>query len=151
MTAKLDPFDATKEHLETYFDRFETFATHYRWDEGEQLFFMKNSLGKTVGIVLWDSGPQMTTEGLMKLLKSQFGTESQAERFKLEMRNRRQMKGESMHDLFIDMKRQVTLAFTDLTGKAVDSVAIEAFANALADEQIRSLYDGQTQDHGRRC
>ena len=62
MTAKLDPLDATKEHLEIYFNRFETFTTHYRWDEGERLFVMKNSLGQTVVTVLWDSGTQTTTD-----------------------------------------------------------------------------------------
>ena len=66
-----------------------------------------------------------------------FGTKNPTERYKLEMRNRRKMKGESMHDLFIDMKRLVTLAFPDLTEKAVDSVGVEAFAHALADEQMR--------------
>ena len=42
-----------------------------------------------------------------------------------------------MQDLFIDMKRLVTLAFLALKGKAVDSVGVEAFATTLADEQMR--------------
>ena len=90
--SKLKPFSQNNEYLETYFNRFESFEIHYKWDAVHRLFYMKNSLGKDVGTVLWKSGTQYTVMRLMTLLCNRFCTKSQAERLKLKLNTRRREK-----------------------------------------------------------
>ena len=72
LPSKLIPFDSNQVHLETCFERLENFTIHYKWNEENRLFYMKNSLGKDIGTVLWDNGPTTTNE-LIALLRSRFG------------------------------------------------------------------------------
>ena len=121
LTAKLHPYDGTSEPLETFLARFENFSSHYRWEEDERLFHLRNSLANTVGNVLWDSGSPTSSSDLITLLRSRYGTEHQADRFRMELKTRRRTKGEKLQSLFLDIKRLMALAYPGQTGSIIET------------------------------
>ena len=59
-------------------------ARYLDWTDEDQYYHLCASLEGAVGQVLWDAGPQATTDSIIRLLQTRFGTELQAERFKAE-------------------------------------------------------------------
>ena len=98
-STKLQPYDGVSKPQETFLARFENFSSHYRWEEEERLFQLRNSLAKTVGNVLWDSGSPSSSVELISLLRSRYGSENQADRFRMELKRRRRQTGESLQSL----------------------------------------------------
>ena len=89
------------------------------------------------GQVLWDAGPQATTTSIVGLLRTRFGNELQAERFKAELRARRHKPGEPLQQLYLDISRLVTLACPSSESALVNHVAKEAFVMALDDARLQ--------------
>jgi len=82
--------------------------------------------------VLWDAGPQATTASIIRLLRTRFGNELQAERFKAELRARWRKPGEPLQQLYLDISRVVALAYLLSESALVNHVAKEAFVMALS-------------------
>ena len=61
--------------FETFMAHFRNCADHNRWNQTEQLSWLKNSLIKNAGQVLWDSSPEATDTlpKLIELLTNRFG------------------------------------------------------------------------------
>ena len=135
--AKLNPYDGISEPLETFLVRFEKFSVHFKWSDEERLFHLSNSLGKTVGNVLWDSGTAKTAEDLIKLLKGRYGTENQSERFRMELKYRRRKKGETLQEVFYDVKRLMALAFPRESGPMAEAMAIDYFVETFGDRSLK--------------
>ena len=54
-------------------------ATYLRWDDEDKYYHLCASLEGAAGQVLWDAGPQVTNDSIIRLLQMRFGTELQAE------------------------------------------------------------------------
>jgi hypothetical protein len=80
--------------LETFLAKFENMSTYLNWSEKDRLFHLKASLDGPAGQVLWDMGSQSSVDDVIRLLRSRFGTDNQAERFRAELRARRRRKGD---------------------------------------------------------
>ena len=76
----------TSEAFETFIVTFENFPSHFQWSEADRLFNLRNSLAKSVGNVLWDSGCPSSSSELLQLLSSRYGTEHQSDRFRMELK-----------------------------------------------------------------
>jgi len=135
--ARLKPFDGTSEPLDTFLARFENFSSYYEWEEKERLFHLQNGLVGSVGNVLWDSGSPRRSADLIGLLRSRFGTDNQAERFRMELKTRRRKKGETLQAVYHDIKRLLALALPGESGTAVETLGIDAFVEAFADRELR--------------
>ena len=109
--ARLHSYDRVSEPLETFLAHFDNFASHFRWEEDERLFNLRNSLKKSVGNVLWDSGSPTSSGELIALLCSRYETENQADRFRMELKARRRGKGEPLQAMFQDIKCLMALTF----------------------------------------
>jgi len=96
-----------------------------------------NSLGNDVGTVLWDGGEQETSADLIKLLKSRHGSDNQCERFRMELKALHRKPGESLQSVYQEVKRLTALAHSKATGKVVETIAIDAFVDALQDRDLR--------------
>jgi len=82
---------------------------------------------------LWDAGTQATVADVIGLLRTRFGNELQAERFKAEIKVRRRRTGESLQQLYQDISKLVALAYPKEEPALVNHVAKEAFVIALSD------------------
>jgi hypothetical protein len=79
----------------------------------------------------------MTTSSLIDLLRTRFGNENQAERYRAELRSRRRRSGESLQFLYQDVCRVMSLAYPGPHSDLADIVGRDAFLDALNDHNIR--------------
>jgi len=91
--------------------------------------------------VLWDAGSLSTTDEVIQLLKNRFGTQNQRERYRAELKAFRRQRGASLQSVYNEVRRLMALAFTDEKGPMWETMARNAFLEALDDPavQIRIL------------
>jgi len=133
---KLAPYNGTGS-LETFLAKFHNIARYLEWTEADKFFHLCASLEGSAGQVLWDAGPQATTESVIRLLQTRFGNELQAERFKAELRARRRKPGEPLQQLYQEICRLVALAYPSSEVTLVHHVAKEAFITALDSRNLQ--------------
>jgi len=93
-------FDGVKS-FETFWAQFRNCAEHNRWTRKEELVYLRNALDKEAANVLWDYGKEVT-ESLTELtetLKKRFGGKAFADKHRIEIRNRRRRKDETLQSL----------------------------------------------------
>ena len=81
----------------TFMAQFENSEIN-RWEEHEKLLMLRSSLTGNAAAVLWDLGAdkRCTYKELVDLLKARYGSEGQAESFRMQLRTRKQRKGETL-------------------------------------------------------
>jgi len=123
--------------LETFLAKFENMSRYLGWGESDRFYHLCASLEGTAGQVLWDAGSQADKKSVVDLLRTRFGTELQAERFKAELRARRRKPGESLQRVYQDVCRLVALAYPSDGPALTTHVAREAFVAALGDPALQ--------------
>ena len=123
--------------LETFLAKFENISAYMQWTARDRLFHIRACLEGAAGQILWDAGPQTTTESIVRLLRARFGNENQAERFRAEVRNRRRQKGESLQSLYNDLCRLLALAYPGPANPTSTIVGRDAFLDALNNQSLR--------------
>jgi len=123
--------------FETFWAQFTNCAEHNKWTKAEKLVYLRSSLDKDVANVLWDYDKDVTNSlsGLTKILESRYGSKSFANKHRIELRNRRRRKGESISNLHVDI-RLVALAFPKVERKVRESIACDHFLDALDDPEL---------------
>jgi len=106
---KLPAYDG-KGSLETFLEKFGLMAQYLDWKEGDMFHHLCASLDGNAGQVLWGLNPGANTATVIGLLRTRFGHEMQAERFRAELRARRLRPGESLQSLYLDISRMASLA-----------------------------------------
>ena len=99
---------------------------------------MKNSLTGDAANVLWDYGKEVTgsLSALTETLKNRFGGTSFQEKYRIELKNRRRRKDESLKTLHIDIRRLSALAYPETDHKTREVLSCEHFLDALADKDF---------------
>jgi len=118
--------------LETFLAKFSRLAEYMRWDDTDCYYHLCASLDGIAGQEP-QQGPQPTVADVIALLRTRFGNELQAERFKAEIKVRRRRPGESLQQLYQDIIKLVALAYPNEEPALVNHVAKEAFVIALSD------------------
>src|SRR5208282_1100780 len=119
--------------FETFMAHFRNCATHNRWNQTEQLSWLKNSLIKNAGQVLWDSSPE-TTDTLSKLIEmltNRFGSSKQTDKHRMELRYRKRRPNESLSDLHQDVSRLMALAHPQLPSASRETIACDYYIDNL--------------------
>ena len=134
---KPDRYDG-KVPLESFLTQFEYCAAYNGWDIVDRLAYLRTCLSGAAAEVLWTTGPESTAtyDKLLALLRDRFGNEGQAQKFRAELRSRRQQSGESLRSLFHDIRRLTALAFPGPTNATTEVVACEAFLEALSNRRL---------------
>ena len=96
--------------LETFLAKFLRLAEYMQWNDTDRYYHLCASLNGIAGQVLWNAGPQATVADVIGLLRTHFGNELHAERFKVEIKVRRRRTGESLQQLYQDIGKLVVLA-----------------------------------------
>jgi len=124
--------------FETFRAQFTNCAEHNKWTKAEKLVYLHSLLDKDVANVLWDYDKDVTNSlsGLTKILESRYGGKSFADKHRIELRNRRRKKGESISNLHVDIRRLAALAFPKVERKARESIACDHFLDALDDPEL---------------
>jgi hypothetical protein len=133
---KLGNYDGTSS-LETFLAKFKNLASYYRWNERDRVFHLRACLDGAARQILWDANENASFEQIIRLLRSRFGNEHQAERYRAELRKRRRKRGEKLQDVYTDIRRLMSFAYPGPTSETSEIVARDAFLDALGDRSLR--------------
>ena len=122
--------------LETFLAKFQNMSKYYCWYEADRLFYLRAHLDGAAGQLLWSRSERDTSDGVVKLLRTRFGSENQAERFRAELQVRKRRKGESLQSLYQDVSRLMALAYPRMANEMCDIVGRDAFLAAFDDRQL---------------
>lgn len=88
--------------------------------------------------ILSDFGTDVpiTFDKLSQRLPQRFGLQGQAETFRTKLYHRKQEEHESLNDLLHDILRLTNLAFPAQQGPVTESIARDAFLEAIADKEL---------------
>jgi len=128
---KLENYAGQRASFEAFLAKYEEHLRYYRWNDDDRVFHPKNCLIGTAAIIFW-AGTQ-----LIALLKNQNGTENQLELFWLELYGRKGKLNESLHDLYQDIRRLISLTYPNDVSDTFEGLAINQFTNALDIKNLR--------------
>jgi len=99
---------------------------------------LQASLSGGAAQCLWDVGEDNSRSlpHLIALLRSRFGSECQAEKFRAELRGRRRKPGETLQALYQDPRRLMVLAFPGPTNDTTEVVGRDSFLDSLGDRSM---------------
>ena len=85
--------------------------------------------------MLWDYGDEVTKSfsKLTDTLKQRFGGRAFADKHRIELKNRRRRKDETLQNLHADIRRLAVLAFPTADYETCKTMATDAFLDALGD------------------
>ena len=112
-----------KRSLETIMAQFSNCAQHNKWNRAEKLAYLRNSLDSEAANILWDYGTDVTNSlsGLTKAkVESRFGGRAIADKHRIELRNRRCRKDETLQSLHSDIRRLAALAYPEVQPQTRD-------------------------------
>jgi hypothetical protein len=133
---KLGNYEGTSS-LQTFLAKFKDLASYYRWNERDRVFHLRECLDGAAGQILWDANENTSFEQIIRLLRSRFGNEHQAEGKRAELRSRRRKRGEKLKDVYTDICRLMSLAYPGPTSETSEIVARDAFLDTLGDRSLR--------------
>jgi hypothetical protein len=116
--------------------KFEGCAEQLHWNEDEKMFYLRLCLSGSALQVLWDSSKTMSANKAISLLKNRFGHSNQAERFRTELKKRRQESNESLQDLYSDILKLFYLSYPKSDHSALAIVLRDAFLESMNDRQL---------------
>jgi len=121
--------------FETFLAQFENCDLYNKWTNKEQLVYLRSSLEKDAGQVLWDYSAETTASlsRMIKVLKERFGEANQSDKYRFELKNRRRRPNETSRSLHSDIRRLTALALPDLEHRARETMACDYFMDALND------------------
>jgi predicted aspartyl protease len=127
-------FDGTGS-FETFIAHFRNCSEHNKWTKSEQLSWLKCSLIKNAGQVLWDLNPESTNtfQKLVDVLANRFGGVKQTDKHRMELKYRKRKPNEALTDLHQDISRLMALAHPQLPSSSRDTIAVDYFIDSLND------------------
>ena len=133
---KLGSFDG-EGHLETFLARFWHASQYMKWTERDRFFHLCACLTGEAAQILWDLPADATVEQLIEQLRTRFGQEVHIERYRAALHARQRNSGESLQDLYLDIRRMAALAYPKGNGPLVQYIARDTFVDALDDLQLQ--------------
>ena len=125
--------------VETFLAQLDICAEYNDWTSVDKAAHLKCCLTGVAGQLIWDSGqPDMLTfEELSEKLRRRFGSQDQQEKFQAELGARRRRRGESLAELYQDIRRLMTMAYPgEGTSSLCEQIAKDHFISALADRSL---------------
>ena len=121
--------------FETFWAQFKNCAEHNCWSRKQELVSLRNSLDKEAANVLWDYGKEVTESlsELTKKLKKRFGGKAFADKHRIEIRNRRRRKDQTLQSLQSDVRRLAELPFPNIEHKTREVLSCDHCLGALGD------------------
>ena len=124
--------------FETFVAHFRNCAEHNQWGEADKLSWLKSSLIKNAGQVLWDSTPE-SIESFAKLvdvLTNRFGGTKQTDKHRMELRYRKRKTNEPLTDLHHDISRLMALAHPQIASSSREVIACDYLIDSLNDAEF---------------
>ena len=100
-----------------------------QWNDEEKRLMLRSSLTGNALQILWDLGSdkEYSYKELVAMLMARYGSKGQAESFRMQLRARRQSKGESLSSLMQDIRKIITFAYPGRISSLFEELARDAF------------------------
>ena len=124
--------------VRTFLAKFDNCARYNRCSDREKLHYLTNALEDPATQVLWDLQPKgaVSYRDLRATLAQVYGSEGQAEVYRAQLKLVRRMKGESLIDLAMEIRRLMVMASPGPTDRTTEIVARDVFLDALDDPEL---------------
>lgn len=125
--------------VESYLSHFETIAEYNQWTPRDKVAHLKASLTGVAAQLLWDSGDHafIRYDDLVVKLKSRFGSVDHRERFACQLRSLRRGPGQTLQQLYNEIRRLLALAYPDAANSSLgEALARDSFLAALDDKEL---------------
>ena len=134
---KLEKYDG-KTAIAAFLAKFEVCARCNRWSDQEKADQLMCALTGPASQLLWDMGAQrnITWQVLVERLKARYGSEDQTSLYRIKLRTYRQAHGETLSNVVQEIRRLMALAYPGPTSDIVETVACDAFIDALANQDL---------------
>jgi len=120
--------------FETFLLQFENCASYNKWSSADKAAHLRWSLTGTAAQLLWGS-ENLSYEDLLDKLKH-FSGKGMEEKFQTALWCRRRNRGESLRELFHDIRRLMTLSYPWEQSSLSEHIARDAYLSALADPEF---------------
>jgi len=130
-------FDGTRS-FKAFWAQFCNCTKYSNWSREDRLIFFRDLPKNDAANMLWDYGDEVTSS-LSKLtatLKQRFGGQAFVDKHRIELRNRRRRKDETLQSFHADVRRLAALAFPDMKHKAREVMATDYFLKAMVDARV---------------
>ena len=124
--------------FETFLAQFMNASRYNHWNDDDNLAQMCSCLSDKAATVLWDlpAGNVDSFEKLKQVLATRFGNKNQQERYRIELRSRRQKPNETIQCLSMDIQRLASLAYMHPFNETTEIIMMDAFIDALSNRDI---------------
>ena len=122
----------------SFIAQFENCSEINQWNEREKILMLRSSLTGNALSILWDLGSDKdySYEELVDMLKARYGSKGQTETYRLQLRTRRQSRGESLSNLMQDIRKLMALAYPGKMSELIEEIARDVFIKALYDRNL---------------
>ena len=134
---KLEKYDG-KSAIAAFLAKFEVCARCNRWSDQEKADQLMCALTGPASQLLWDMGAQrdVSWRVLVERLKARYGSDDQTSLYRTKLRTYRQAHGETLSSVVQEIRRLMALAYPGPTSEIVETVACDAFIDALANQDL---------------
>jgi hypothetical protein len=134
---KLEKYDG-KTAIAAFLAKFEVCARCNNWSDREKADQLMCALTGPASQLLWDMGAQhdVSWQALVAKLKDRYGSENQTNLYRTKLRTYRQAPGETLSMVVQEIRRLMVLAYPGPTNEVVESIACDAFIDALVNHEL---------------
>jgi len=125
--------------VDTFLAQFDICCSYNSWNDRDKAAHLKCCLTGIAGQLLWDTGhpDELTYDELREKLRRRFGSDDQQEKFQAELRARRRRRGETLAELYQDIRRLMSLAYPgERTSSLCEQIAKDYFIASLGDRDF---------------
>ena len=127
-----DKFEGGPNKWREYISHFETCSILNEWGNDDQLLWLKVSLrGRAASVLIGVPNHSWTYASLKTALERRFGPNQQPNVYLAQLRSRKRKPNESVWDLCEVIRDLVSLAYPDVSGEALNRLALDAFIDSL--------------------
>ena len=138
LKVKPEKFSGSGASFHSFMAQFENCSLINKWTPQQKLLMLRSSLTGNALSVLWDirMDRDCTYEDLLEMLQTRYGSKGQAETFRMQLRARKQKRGENLSSLMQDIRKLIAQAYPGQASDVIECIARDAFIDALADREL---------------
>jgi hypothetical protein len=133
---KIGKFDGTSS-LDTFLMKFETCAAYQKWNDEDKLVQLMAAMDGNAAQLVHSCKGQLTYDNLLQKLRQRYGSSEQVDRYRQELRSRKQRANESLSELATELEKLATFGYPDEAPEAREKLfSLPAFMEAIADRDL---------------
>ena len=132
----LPDFNGTNMTVERFLSKFKRCTKHYQWNRTERRFQLEAALKGAPEEIITEGGDDMSEREIIREMKLRYGNASRIRSFRTQLETVKQLPGQSLQDVYHEVKRILTLAYPTTDRETKESIGCNAFFRALTDQDM---------------